>query len=72
MKKLAPTLYAMRYLKVTGKLTAETEEKGYKYMREGKVFYVILNFWKKKKTHIVTLGKGHKSIDTEPTIIHRH
>lgn len=36
MMNLAPTLYAMRYLKVTGKLTADSEEKGYKYMREGK------------------------------------
>lgn len=35
MKNLAPTLYTMRYLKVTGKLTADAEEKGYKYMRIG-------------------------------------
>nr|BAK64110.1 complement component 3-2 [Hasarius adansoni] len=35
MKWLAPTLYAMKYLKVTGKLTPHIEEKGYQYMREG-------------------------------------
>lgn len=45
MVYLAPTLYAMRYLKVTGKLTPDSEDKGYKYMREGKgFFYVIANF----------------------------
>lgn len=38
--RLAPTLYAMRYLKVSGKMTAATEEKGYQYMRTGiKVHY---------------------------------
>ena len=36
MVKLAPTLYAVRYLKLTGKLTPEIEDIGYKYMRQGK------------------------------------
>ncbi|XP_054715979.1 ophiophagus venom factor-like [Uloborus diversus] len=32
---LAPTLYTMRYLKVTGKMTAENEQNGYAFIRQG-------------------------------------
>lgn len=32
---LAPTMYTMRYLKVTGKMTREQEEKGYDFIRKG-------------------------------------
>lgn len=35
MMFLAPTLYTMRYLKVSGKLTADSEEKGYAFIRQG-------------------------------------
>nr|BAK64109.1 complement component 3-1 [Hasarius adansoni] len=35
MMYLAPTLYALRYLKVTGKLTAAAEESGYEFIRHG-------------------------------------
>lgn len=35
MMFLAPTLYTMRYLKVTGRLTAAMEDKGYGFIRLG-------------------------------------
>lgn len=35
MMFLAPTMYTMRYLKVTGKVTRENEEKGYGFIRKG-------------------------------------
>lgn len=35
MMRLAPTLYILRYLKTTGKLTPSMEEKGYRFIRDG-------------------------------------
>ncbi|XP_076367975.1 LOW QUALITY PROTEIN: venom factor-like [Tachypleus tridentatus] len=32
---MAPTLYTVKYLKVTGQLNAETEKNGYKFIRDG-------------------------------------
>ena len=40
MMFLAPTLYALRYLKVTGKLTAAAEESGYEFIRHGMHYYI--------------------------------
>lgn len=41
MMFLAPTLYTMRYLKVSGKLTAESEEKGYEFIRHGMKHFIL-------------------------------